>query len=255
MTLVPFAALLPFFSTLAGGIAALRLRHRLHPFMALAAGVLLATAVAELLPEAYGLVGTSATLEVGVATVVGFLAFTLIEAFIHLGSFEHTHPSGLPLDGAHTHPSAGGSGLLRVLPPASLIAHSLLDGLAIGLGFQAEANLGYVVLFAVLAHDFADGMNVVTLALEATGGAKLAGLLLLLDAVAPVIGVGLSFLISIPPTTLALLLAWFAGVFLAVGAGHLLPEAQHGEPGRGPTLVALSAAGAGLVLLVRALTL
>ena len=33
-------AVLPFFSTLLGGAAAIRLRHRLHPFMAFAAGIL-----------------------------------------------------------------------------------------------------------------------------------------------------------------------------------------------------------------------
>ena len=44
------AAILPFFSTLAGGYAALRLRHRIHAIMALAAGVVVATA-GHLLPE------------------------------------------------------------------------------------------------------------------------------------------------------------------------------------------------------------
>lgn len=38
------AAILPFFSTLAGGFAALRLRHRIHAIMALAAPVLVALA-------------------------------------------------------------------------------------------------------------------------------------------------------------------------------------------------------------------
>ncbi|HEX7950427.1 MAG TPA: hypothetical protein VF494_08765 [Candidatus Limnocylindrales bacterium] len=52
MKLAPLAAFLPFFSTLAGGVATLRLSHRLHPFMAFASGVLVATAVADLLPEA-----------------------------------------------------------------------------------------------------------------------------------------------------------------------------------------------------------
>ena len=41
---MPIFALLPFVSTLAGGMAALRFRHRLHPFMAFASGVLVATA-------------------------------------------------------------------------------------------------------------------------------------------------------------------------------------------------------------------
>lgn len=250
---MPLAALLPFVSTLAGGVAALRLRHRLHPFMALASGVLVATAVADLLPEAHALVASEAGLEVGVATLAGFIAFTLIEAFIHQASFEHQEHAAEPLiDGLTVHPRPP-QGLLAVLPPVSLILHSTLDGLAIGLGFQAGTDIGLVVLLAVLAHDFADGMNVVTLALDAARGAKLAVGLLVLDALAPPIGAGLSLLVSVPPAVLGLLLAWFAGVFIAIGAGHLLPEAQHRQPSHGPALVALSALGAAVVLLVRSL--
>jgi zinc transporter ZupT len=50
---------------------------------------------------------------------------------------------------------------------------------------------------------------------------------------------------------LGFLLAGFSGVFLAIGAGHLLPEAQHHRPGASPWLVLLAAAGACLVLAIR----
>lgn len=246
---MPPAAFLPFVSTLLGGIAALRLRHRLHPFMALAAGVLVATAVADLLPEAHDLAGPRATVDVGVATLAGFLAFTLVEAFIHQASFEHARLAAGSEDGSQLNNHA--VGVLAVLPAASLIIHSVLDGLAIGFGFQAGADVGLLVLLAVLAHDFADGLNVVTLALDAARRERLAISLLLLDAVAPPLGAGLSLLVSIPPSVLGLFLAWFAGVFLAIGAGHLLPEAQHHDPSRGPTLVALSTIGAAVVLTIR----
>ena len=77
-------AILPFFSTLLGGAAAIRLRHRLHPFMAFAAGVLVATALADLLPEASSLLGSDANpLMPGAAAVLGFLAFSALEAFVH----------------------------------------------------------------------------------------------------------------------------------------------------------------------------
>jgi len=263
------AAILPFFSTLAGGFAALRLRHRLHAIMALAAGVVVATAVADLLPEAFHLVGEEHVLDVGIAAVVGFIGFSLIEAFLHQASFEHAgshdHDHALEREADHDHAAvraAGGdaaraargrpSVLLGVLPPASLIVHSTLDGLAIGLAFQAGTELGFIVLLAVLAHDFADGMNVVTLALDAARGERLAVVLLVLDAIAPVAGAALSTLISISPTTLGVLLATFGGAFIAIGAGHLLPESQHRDPRRGPALVALAAVGAAIVLVVRA---
>jgi ZIP family zinc transporter len=264
------AAILPFFSTLAGGYAALRLRHRLHAIMALAAGVVVATAVADLLPEAFQLAGEERVLDVGIGAVVGFIGFSLIEAFLHQASFEHAGSHDLAHDQEHeeNHDQASARGtpleavqargasrplLLGVLPPASLIVHSTLDGLAIGLAFQAGAEIGFIVLVAVLAHDFADGMNVVTLALDAARGERLAVGLLVLDAIAPVAGAALSTLVSIPPATLGILLATFGGAFLAIGAGHLLPESQHRDPRRGPALVALAAVGAVIVLVVRSL--
>ena len=256
---MPLAAVLPFFSTLAGGIAALRLRHRLHAFMALAAGVVVATAVADLLPEAFDLVGLDHALEVGIAAVVGFIGFSFVEAFLHQSSFEHT-PGEEHADDGHDHDEmpvagrrpAGGSGILGLLPPVSLILHSTLDGFAIGLAFQAGGSIGLIVLFAVLAHDFAAGMNVVALAFDAARGERTAVVLLVLDALAPLAGAGLSVLVSIPAAVLGLLLASIAGVFIAVGAGHLLPEAQHHNRAQGPALVALSTVGAIVVLLIRA---
>jgi ZIP family zinc transporter len=218
--------------------------------MAVASGVLVATAIADLLPEAQGLVGDAKVLEVAIAALAGYLVLTLIEAFIHQASFEHQNrhqPDSTDGSAESTRRAA----LLGVLPPTSLIVHSTLDGLAIGIGFQAGTNIGLVVLLAVLAHDFADGMNVITLALDAARGVKLAVGLLALDAIAPVIGAGLSLLISIPPGVLGLLLAWFAGVFIAIGAGHLLPEAQHHRPSDGPVLVALSAVGVTIVVAIR----
>jgi zinc transporter ZupT len=258
---VPIAAILPFFSTLAGGFAALRLRHRLHAFMALAAGVVVATAVADLLPEAFALAGPEGVLGIGVAAVVGFVGFSLVEAFLHQSSFEHAgevHDDAGAGDAHHepaaTEPAIGRpSRLLGILPPISLIIHSTLDGLAIGLAFQAGASIGVIVLVAVLAHDFADGMNVVTLALDAARGERLAIALLVIDAIAPVAGAAFSTLVAISPGTLGLLLATFAGVFIAVGAGHLLPESQHRNPRSGPALVGLSGVGAAVVLVVRAL--
>jgi ZIP family zinc transporter len=252
-------AILPFFSTLLGGTAALRLRHRLHPFMAFAAGVLVATALADLLPEATDLIGSDVNPVVpGAAAVVGFLAFSALEAFVHRETWEHGHqrlaPQSAPGD-PHDHASsvAGFNSHFGVIGPVSLIVHSTLDGLAIGLGFRAGAEVGLLVGLAVLAHDFADGMNVVTLSLSLIGGSNLqaARVLLVLDALAPPIGAAVGTFVQLDDRVLGVLLATFSGVFLAVGAGHLLPEAQHRASGASPLLVLLTAAGAAVVLVIR----
>jgi zinc transporter ZupT len=258
------ASFLPFFSTLAGGYAALRLRHRLHALMAIAAGVVIATAIADLLPEALELVGEGAALKVGICAVIGFIGFSFLEAFLHQASFEHAgapghdhsddedRPPGLSPAIAGT-PTRSGVGLIGLLPPISLVIHSAIDGLMIGFGFQAGDEIGLIILLAVLAHDFADGMNVATVALEAARGTRLAIAFVFIDAAAAPVGGFVSSLISIDNETLGLLLATFAGVFLAIGAGHLLPESQHRDPRRGPLMVALAAAGAAFALLVRAI--
>jgi ZIP family zinc transporter len=250
------AAFLPFFSTIAGGYAALRLQHRLHALMAIAAGVVVATAIADLFPEAYELAGHERVLEIGIAAVAGFLGFSFLEAFLHQSSFEHAGEDEHAEHAEHASTGAAkarrGPGLLGLLPPISLVLHSALDGLVIGLAFQAGDDLGLIVLLAVLLHDFADGMNVATVALEAARGVRVAIAFVLLDAVAAPIGGLLSTLITIDEPTLGILLAMFGGVFLAVGAGHLLPESQHRDPGRAPQMVALAGIGAAIVLAVRA---
>ena len=60
--------------------------------MAFAAGVLVATALADLLPEATGLIGPDANPVVpGAAAVLGFLLFSALEAFVHRETWEHEH--------------------------------------------------------------------------------------------------------------------------------------------------------------------
>jgi len=250
-------AILPFFSTLLGGSAAIRLRHRLHPFMAFAAGVLIATAVADLLPEGTALIGAGTNPVVpGLAAVLGFLGFSALEAFVHRETWEHEHERLAPHSEAgapheHVPASARVNSSLALLGPVSLIAHSTIDGLAIGLAFRAGAEVGLLVGLAVLAHDFADGMNLVTLWLSGGGRLPAARVLLLLDALAPPIGAAIGTFAQLNDVLLGFLLAAFSGVFLAIGAGHLLPEAQHGRPGSSPTLVVLAGAGAALVLAIR----
>ncbi len=248
-------AVLPFFSTFLGGVAALRFQHRLHPLMALAAGMVVATALADLLPEAAELMGEDVgRLPVAAAVITGYLAFSLVDALIHAQNWERQHTGHdddldpMKLGPAESTAPASPLGLTR---SAGMILHSLLDGVAIGLGFHANSELGLLVGIAVLTHDFADGMNVVTLALAAGHGIWTARIVLTLDAVAPAVGVAIGSLVPLSSAVLGALLAAFAGVFLAIGAGHLLPEAQHRRPGGAPYLVLIAAVGAGVVLAIQ----
>jgi ZIP family zinc transporter len=64
-----------------------------------------------------------------------------------------------------------------------------------------------------------------------------------MDAVAPLLGAGLSLLVTPRPEFLALLLALFCGFFLHIGASGLLPESHRTRPRLSTTLATLAGAG------------
>jgi ZIP family zinc transporter len=248
--------ILPFFSTLLGGYAVFRLRHRLHVVMAAAAGILVATALVDLLPESIELIGgEQAAFVAGAAAVLGYLIYAAVEAFIHQASYEHEHGAGQDPHTPHEHdaPVSRARSALGWLAPAGLIVHSVLDGLAIGLGFEAGPEVGVVVTLAVLVHDFADGLNIVTVAFAGGRGRAGALVLLGLDAVASIVGILISQVIVLAPEGLGLLLGIFAGAFVAIGASHLLPEAQHRQGASVSPLVAMTVLGALVVVVTRTL--
>jgi ZIP family zinc transporter len=116
------------------------------------------------------------------------------------------------------------------LGAGSLSMHSLLDGVAIGLAFQVSQAVAMIVAVAVLTHDFSDGINTVSLILKNGGTRKEAFKWLVLDAIAPVLGILFTTLFTIPESYLGLLLALFCGFFLYIGASDLLPESHHRHP-------------------------
>lgn len=205
-----------FFSTLCGGLFALRARARLPLIMGFTAGVLVGLVAFDLLPEIFRLVGeqrldpTASML----ALVAGFLVFHVAEKsiLIHHGHEEHY--------AVHRHPQVG------ILSALALSGHSFLDGVGIGLGFQVSNAIGAAVAVAVIAHDFSDGLNTVTLMRINKNTSRRALLLLLVDALAPVVGAASTLFFRIPQPGLPLYLGFFAGFLLYIGASDILPEAH-----------------------------
>jgi len=186
-------------------------------------------ALFDLLPESIDLARTLAPpAQVLALCGVGFAAYMLLERGLRAAA-------------------SAGRGHLG---PASLTLHSLLDGLAIGLAWQASPAIGLVVAVAVLAHDFADGVNTVTLSLSGGGGADRARGWLIADALAPIVGIGATRLFSVPEDVLGLLTALFAGFFLYIGASQLVPASHRTLP-RLWTSLATVAGMAAIYLAVR----
>jgi zinc transporter ZupT len=212
--LLGFAALC---ATLLGGSFALWRQDKLHLVLGFSAGAVIGVAFFDLLPEASSLASQKypeATVTLFVA--IGFFAYLFLNRVLLLHP-EHEH-------GDETDRRRGALGA------ASLSLHSLLDGIGIGLAFRVSTGVGLVVAAAVLAHDFSDGINTVSIVLRNKGKGVRAFRWLLLDAVAPVVGVLSTYFFRISGAELGLVLALFCGFFLYLGSADLLPESHHRHP-------------------------
>ena len=211
-----------FFSTSLGGLTAVRVRDRMHLLLGFSSGAVIGVALFDVLPE---LISRShaagiAVSEAMVFVAAGFLLFFLLERATAL----HGGPG-------HGHEHRGPTSDVGAIAAAGLSIHSFLDGVAIGVGFRTNVALGAAIGIAVLVHDFADGLNTVTVVLAHGGPLRHAFRWLLVDAVAPVVGAVVATLAPIPSGVLPYILGSFVGVFLYIGASDLLPEArEHDSP-------------------------
>jgi zinc transporter ZupT len=206
-----------FAATMLGGTFALYRRDRLHLILGFSAGAVLGVALFDLLPEAFNL----ATQRYSPATVTLFVAIGFF-SFMFLNRVLLLHPED--------HDDADAPRRSGALGAASLSVHSFLDGVGIGLAFKVSTAVGAVVAAAVLAHDFSDGINTVTVVLRSRGRGLSALRWLAVDAIAPLAGVASTYFFTLSDVTLGMLLALFCGFFFYIGASDLLPESHHRHP-------------------------
>ncbi len=217
MRLMPMMfAGLTLISTGLGGIAAIRLRDRLHLLLGFSSGAVLGVALFDILPEVFALDGGSSYMPI---VALGFLAFFGLERY-----------TAMHRPREHAHAIAAHEQELGALTAAGLALHSFLDGVAIGVGFQASLQMGLLIALGVIAHDLSDGLNTVTVVLAHGNPLKRAIFWLTIDMITPVIGAATTLLFNLKGL-LPFVLAFFAGSFLYIGASDLLPEArEHDSP-------------------------
>lgn len=212
-----------FLSAFAGGLVALRAVRQVGMIIAIGAGIRIGAAFFDLIPEAASLLGGSLD-AVMLATAVGFLAFYGIEKLtaVHVG-----HEAAAELDhgdAAHRH--------VGLIGASGMSIHSFLDGVALAAGLAVGGGLGLVIAVVVIVHRFSDGISVVSLLLASRTPMREAYRWVSLVAIAPVLGVLLGLVVTIPDDILGMMLAVFAGFFLYVGAAELLPEAHRSNRSR-----------------------
>ncbi len=228
---VSFAA---FASAMAGGWLAIRAVRYVGMIIAVGAGIRIGAAFFDLIPEAVELLGSLD--DAMLWTAFGFLAFYVVDKVtdLHVG-----HETAAELDHgttSHQHIGTIGAGGMAI--------HSFLDGVALAAGLAVGGGIGTIIAVVVVIHRFSDGIGVVSFLL-ASGAPRTTTLRwVAVVGAAPVFGVILGSLISVPAAALGAILGFFAGFFLYVGAAELLPEAHRRGRSRMIVLATLGGAAA-----------
>ena len=211
-----------FLSTLAGGLFALHFKDKLHLILGFSAGAVLGVVFFDLFPEAQALGSSKYGADtITFMTAIGFFAYMILDRLAVL----------------HAHDNEGRAALQGKIGAGSLSIHSFIDGIAIGWAFQISTAIGIAIAIAVVAHDFSDGINTVSVLLNGKANNHSAFKWLLVDAAAPVFGVCSTFLFRLSEPLFGLVLALFAGFFLYIGASDLLPQSQKDYPKLWTTLM------------------
>jgi len=205
-----------FIFILLGGFLAIKLKNKIHYIISFTAGILLAVVFFEIIPEIFQ-ISIEKNMDITIplmALIVGFMFIHILEkvAVLH-----HHHEEEYA---EHKHPLVGMASAL------GLAFHSFLDGVGIGLGFQIDYRVGILIALAILAHGFSDGLNTVSLMMINKNNLRKTIGFLLMDAVAPILGVLTTLIFIIPDSFLILYLGFFAGFILYISASDLLPEAH-----------------------------
>jgi ZIP family zinc transporter len=205
-----------FFSTFIGGLFSIKFKDKLHTIMCFTAGVLVGVFSFDIMPGIINEVKEHNFDPTGamIAFVAGYMIFHVLEKTILI---HHAHEEEYA---DHKHPQVG------ILSALALAGHSFMDGVGIGLGFQAGSSTGILIAIAVISHDFTDGMNTVALVLVNKNSPRRAKWFLLLDSLTPILGAASTLLFTLPPYFLVLYLGFFGGFLMYIGASDILPQAH-----------------------------
>lgn len=207
------ASLIGGFILLAYEKSALKASHFLASF---AAGVLLATAFFDLLPEAIREAQDPDT-EVFLWTFIGIVLFFLLERFINW--FHHHEDSRDHEDRS------------KATVPLIVIGdtvHNFMDGIVIAATFMVSIPLGMVTTFAIAAHEIPQEVGDFGLLLHKGVSRRKVVLINIFSAGAAFLGAMLTFLLGdVLEGYMPIFLAITAGFFIYIASSDLIPEIHH----------------------------
>lgn len=171
-----------------------------------AAGVLISTAVFEMLPEA--LSGTDVEKIVN-WLALGFFSLYLLEKSVMIHACKEMECD------IHT------SGWIGMI---GLGLESVLDGIAIAVGYITQPSLGLIIAFAVAVHELPVGFSTTVIMKRSEFSRKNTLIVLFVTSFLTVVGALIAGFF--PTEHFGEILAFTAGTFTYIGASDLLPHAH-----------------------------
>lgn len=199
-------------------------RKELLLMVSFAAGVLISAAFLHMIPEALGLASEKAVL----LLLAGFSAMYVLEKTVMMHACSEF---GEKCD-AHA------AGLTAVL---GMGLHSLVDGVAIGAGFNVSPVIGIAATVGVVIHEFPEGMATMSVMLASGYKRRTAFISSLVVAAATPLGalLSLALLGGLGAHAIGMALAFAAGTFVYIAGSDLIPQ-THEQKGAG-TILAFAA--------------
>lgn len=236
--------------TIAASVTLALLGRLVRHLVSLSVGVLLGTALLQVLPEAFE--SKVEPQRLFITLLAGLLFFFLLEK-AELYRHGHHHEGDGHEHHHHFDAEQAGRGGWSVLLGDSI--HNFCDGIIIAAAFLADARLGVVTSLAIIAHEIPQEVGDYIVLLNAGFTRRKALLYNALSGLAAVAGGVLGYLVVGPWEALfPYLLVAASSSFVYVAVADLLPQLQRRLPLRS-TLAQLAwiAAGLGVVVLARTL--
>ena len=196
--------------------------HRLAMLIGFSAGLMLATALHELLPEAIGKGGPHALAGVG----LGFILLYTVERLTHFHACRHRTCEVHEDDHVHGHVHTHASTTLM-----GIGLHNFIDGLITAAAFSVSKVAGGLVLGAIVLHQVAVGFSIGALLLRAGNTPRQVGVSTSVIGSFIVWGALSYGILPVTPSFGGFLLGVAGGSFLYIGACDLLPEAHEKDDG------------------------
>jgi zinc and cadmium transporter len=220
-----------------------------HHLVSLSAGVLLATALLDVLPEAFE--SNASPQSLFLTLLVGLLFFFLLEkaelyrhSHHHEGD-EHHHQHGFDQQ------QAGRGGWSVILGDS---IHNFCDGIIIAAAFLADTRLGVVTSLAIIAHEIPQEVGDYIVLLNAGFSRGRALFFNAVSGLAAVVGGVIGYFIVGPWESLfPYLLVVASSSFIYVAVADLIPQLQQ-RLSLKQTLAQLAWLGAGLLIVVLAVS-